>query len=669
MRSLIFIMCCVAGIEQTSWQRELFKNVSETAMKLSHSAEPALLEQMDKMSFRTKLAACCPSLSMLTARELLNRLQDEVRVAEVVSGFGASPPDKVQPGGPGMSLADGLAGHSFQNLWQFALLHNQTFTDSIREIWKTNCSFGGQTVQWEKYSQEGCHEKPVFTVTYPLGECFRDPKGEIFRYTCIRGNTLVMEVWGMTFRPPISKAVHFSKFLDSLVSCPPTPPPTFEFAADGACHSATVWNASSYWKIQDDAEMSSYGLKPFRVRGAPASLAEAAERGPYSIVNLFSWNFGSMFGDVSVVFSAKAVRKTSLISAIDTGTYQAYCVSTQRAVNPFGVRIDCSAYVPYRQLGTFENFNHLFLVSDAVWNGTEQLLLYFARLEGAWGSRLFPYEGVTQYWEVMSAATLQYPSDVRFLIGSFESLFGSSLGEALQKWAKQNGWVLVWSFGFKIDRSRIGKRFPFNDRIVDPEVLSHTSASKSLPTSQNTLRKFRRKWKEVSIWRNMNQPESVQWGFQWDELANSIIPAFRISPLRAGECARTVSEPECIGITGAGHCVCYSHVEWLVTSGVVKDFAIQPPAVVESHRVLRWQQWAIGEKEMPPLYSVVLMSIPFVALVLMVICLRVLLPCRPGLSLCSRREPINVFPEAEGENLESNNDTTSSTPLLFGSQR
>lgn len=598
MRKLVCITCCVAGaakgiVQQTLWQQELFRNVSEVAASLSQSAGPALLEMMNKASFRTKLAACCPSVSKLSATKLLQRLQDEVSIAEVVSGFDAAAPrGNIQPDSPGMSLADGLAGSFFQNVWQDVLLHNETFTESIQEIWKANCSLAGPTVEWTEYSQEGCHDKPSYTMTYPLDVCFWDPsEGGILRYTCSGEQNLRMESWSSEkmFRrrrglqkPPHHNHVAASGLVDLMegrVSCPKHRPDwTMDYAADGACHNMTLWNASSMWETEDDAEMYSYGLKPFRVHGAPTSLNEAAERGPYTLVNNLLFDQGSpLFGDVSVVFSASAVRETALISAIDTGTYQIGCVES-KAGQLFGLSLNCSAYIPYQQLGTFLNFNHLFLVNDEFWNGTDELLSYFARLEGSWGSWPLPAQSLLHYWEAVPAAALRYPSDVRFLIGSFRALFGSSLGSDLQKWAKQRGWVLVWSLGLNVEKSDINSiqwvissnlSFPSNERLVDPEVLPYTSARKGLSVSQNKLNLFRRKWEEVAMWRKTNHSNTATaWASQWHELANNLTQAFRIGPLRAGVCSRSAIEPECIGITNAGHCLCYSQIESSMTSGV-----------------------------------------------------------------------------------------------------
>ena len=44
------------------------------------------------------------------------------------------------------------------------------------------------------------------------------------------------------------------------------------------------------------------------------------------------------------------------------------------------------------------------------------------------------------YWEGMPAARLQFPAAIKFMIGSFPSLFGSRLGEKLRQWCARRGW-------------------------------------------------------------------------------------------------------------------------------------------------------------------------------------------------------------------------------------
>mmetsp|Transcript_95050 Transcript_95050/g.212390 ORF Transcript_95050/g.212390 Transcript_95050/m.212390 type:complete len:625 (-) Transcript_95050:136-2010(-) len=564
---------------QTEWQRALFKNVSERAAVLSRTAEPVLLEKFDSVDFREQLARCCPSFHGLSAQALLRALQEQVTDFEVASGFvAASPKKNIIPDSPGMSLEDGLRGSFFQNVWQDVILHNLTFDVVQKEVWRAVFTADGHSLEWVEWQQEGCSGMPIYKQTYRLKECMTDPmEGSIFRISR-NGSMAIWEYWTrdkLQMRPQRGLSIQYL-MNHSMVACPPSLPQYKEtYTVDGLCHSKVEWNASKMWDVEDDAEMYSYGLKPFNVRGAPSTLAEASERGPYCLVNDLLIDQGSpIFGDISVVFSARRMQNTSLISAIDTGTYQTTCAGGHKGGGgPFSLHMNCSAYKPFEQLGTFNHFNHLFLVNDGFWNGTGALARRFARLEGGWGSREVPYKSLIQYWEAMPIGSLQYLSDVRFIIGNFRGLFGTTLGAYLQKWAKQRGWVLVWSLGLNLPENGmtnigpiLGSNLTFagNQRLVDPEVAIQTTAAGGLPLGEVTFATFKSSWmKAEALQKNKSSILTTTWARHWQNLVDSLPAALRLSPLRAGACPRPPDAPECVGVNGEGRCICYSNAESL----------------------------------------------------------------------------------------------------------
>merc|ERR1719326_2535109 len=79
---------------QTAYQANLTARVRASAAQLSAEAEGPLLARLGSPSFRKGLQKCCPSLMDLTPQDLLQRLQAEIRVSEVVSGFPALGPSK-----------------------------------------------------------------------------------------------------------------------------------------------------------------------------------------------------------------------------------------------------------------------------------------------------------------------------------------------------------------------------------------------------------------------------------------------------------------------------------------------------------------------------------------------------------------------------------------------
>lgn len=109
---------------QSEWQKNLFGRVSQSAAKLSRMAEAPLIARIDQPQFRAALAKCCPSISSLTAIELLKRLQAEISVSEVVSGFPSTD-------GSGFwwdpTIVEGYTRNFFANQWQVRVLHNGSF--------------------------------------------------------------------------------------------------------------------------------------------------------------------------------------------------------------------------------------------------------------------------------------------------------------------------------------------------------------------------------------------------------------------------------------------------------------------------------------------------------------------------------------------------------------
>ena len=135
---------------------------------------------------------------------------------------------------------------------------------------------------------------------------------------------------------------------------------------------------------------------------------------------------------------------------------------------------NCSAY--NFTLGTFEHFDHLLLPNAAYWKVPAPLALarHFELLMRPWRSPLRGGE-LIHYWEAVVAAQLPFPSSVKFAIGSFPALFGSTRGRKLQAWCARRRWLLVWTLGLNTGRSEnywsIGnsvQRFESNRRLLDP---------------------------------------------------------------------------------------------------------------------------------------------------------------------------------------------------------
>lgn len=574
---------------QTEWQRALVGRVRERARRLSDEATPALLRRLDSTALRADLAECCPSTLGLTAQQLLERLQAEVAVVEVASGFPATRQPLWWPDAPGMSVEDGLNGSFFQNVWQRVLLEatdpGAVFHKATYDHIAVSCDDARGTVDFQYWAKPGGHGRLISNATYPLHKCIHDRKNEVlYRYTC-NATSAVMDVWLDSHDAWVVHKLRktamwrsrgsFEDLTSSQateVTCPTKEPVIFSqaYSADGECHEYVNQNFSEAWLTEDDAEQHSYGLKPFASSGNPSSLLEASERGPYALVNYFLLDEGSpLYGDVSAVFSLRAMREVALLSAVDTGYYQSMCADSTS--NWDWGDSNCSAYAPLVQLGTMDHLNHLFLINEGFWFDESVLAVRFARMEGQWGTGKIPARHLLKYWEALPAASLQYPEDVRFLLASFPSLFGTSVGTQLQQWAKQRGWLLVWSLGFNLqdvgvvmDFSVLGGDFNFsaNQRLVDPLVALETTATANLSLTSAATRTFQDYWGQAAAMGNYSpdgrtRGSNATWASLWSRLAGSLPSSLRLRPLRGGDCPRPPSDPECIGVSHDSQCVCY----------------------------------------------------------------------------------------------------------------
>lgn len=346
----------------------------------------------------------------------------------------------------------------------------------------------------------------------------------------------------------------------------------FESQWEAGVRAGTNWSKSWWWQIMDSIEVQLYGLKPFARQGAPKTQDEARERAPYFAVNLYKVDAGSpLYGDVSVVLSTTIGSESSLISAVDSGGWNTLCAEGGRH-NWFNV--NCSAYGRNESgMGTFQHFDHLLLQNDGYWhNRTLERLA--CRTLSPWG--MFPLHGsdLIHYFEALPLARIPYPAGIKFLIGSFRSLFGTKMGSQLQRWCISRGWVLVWSLGINIDvpeddpiefwsAPSLKQMLPASQRIMDIAVLTHTSAvvNMSVLLADGTaVNAFNASWKEVSQLRStaLRKNETithVSWAAEWQRLAFNLPKDFqKLEPLRSKSCSDITS---CIGTTPTGTCVCY----------------------------------------------------------------------------------------------------------------
>eukprot|EP00658_Telonema_sp_P-2_P046931 TRINITY_DN3532_c0_g1_i2.p1 TRINITY_DN3532_c0_g1~~TRINITY_DN3532_c0_g1_i2.p1 ORF type:complete len:889 (+),score=180.04 TRINITY_DN3532_c0_g1_i2:145-2811(+) len=329
---------------------------------------------------------------------------------------------------------------------------------------------------------------------------------------------------------------------------------------DALSHNMSFDGGHGWFSTQDDVETNLYGLKPFEHRGDPASMSEAGERGVYTVINTMRADMGSpLYGDVSAVLRTEATAQQVIISAIDTGEWTALCTPANWT-RP-GYEHNCSAY--HFQMGTQTHFWHLVLANMKYWQ--RELSTTLARhalllLEAGEGTALVGSDLFT-YWEGMPAVQLGFPESVKFLIGSFRSLFGTAEGSQLQQWAAKEGWVLCWALGLNDDQiepqfwniaTATELNYQVRRRLVDPQVLSHTSVAN---LTAHNMSAFQAVWTQVASQRRQHlNITNLTWSTYWSAFEQALPVTHAVDIVRANSCH---DRANCVGVDKDGHCVCY----------------------------------------------------------------------------------------------------------------
>ena len=83
------------------------------------------------------------------------------------------------------------------------------------------------------------------------------------------------------------------------------------------------------------------------------------------------------------------------------------------------------------------------------------------------------------YMEANLAGAPPLPSGVHAIIADFGQLFGTPTGEELQRWCRNQSWVLFWapSTGGGDHHHDAGSFSDPSVRMADPSVLAHTKAN------------------------------------------------------------------------------------------------------------------------------------------------------------------------------------------------
>ena len=104
-------------VKQTDFQRRFISTIRAEAERDSQRDTAAVLAYLDSPGFRSNITACCPTMAELPASELLARLTEELRAAEVVRNFNVQ-----QDWTSEVNMTEWLSSKYDYNLWEMAFL-------------------------------------------------------------------------------------------------------------------------------------------------------------------------------------------------------------------------------------------------------------------------------------------------------------------------------------------------------------------------------------------------------------------------------------------------------------------------------------------------------------------------------------------------------------------
>lgn len=312
------------------------------------------------------------------------------------------------------------------------------------------------------------------------------------------------------------------------------------------------------------AEENIFGLPPFKNESNP-TWEEASDRLVYVAQNLRRVDFGSAptFGDATIIFNNDYVKDMILTAPADTGLFEMLCNGTAPKRWKPKFKPNCRAWNPPQAVATWDYFDHIIVRNLEFWrlssvNGSgfwssvyDEAQALFER--SAFGGDYAHVPNMTsldvmKYWETNVVGNVRFPEGVRFVIGSFSSLFGSPDGRHLQDFARRFGWPMVWAFAQvpKAESLSVADA-PLNQRVLDPTVAASPSLNVTFPDTAHDDFEFL--WNLVA--RHRTVASVAQWQQWWQDLALNQI---QLSPATARHCG--VSN-NCIGLDlKSGICVC-----------------------------------------------------------------------------------------------------------------
>lgn len=305
--------------------------------------------------------------------------------------------------------------------------------------------------------------------------------------------------------------------------------------------------------VSDRAQVEIFGCSAFATGNA--TWAEASDRLIYAASNMRRLDTAAypVYGDVSAIFSSEYLQHMVLIAPVDTGLLILGC-ETNATLPPRLPSTNCEAWSP-RTLGTLEHFDHLLLPHFNMLRNQSMAqeaaaLIARSALGGDYADiPRIDLMSQLRYFESNILGNPALPTAVRFLIGRFDSLFGTDAGRQLQTVALQRSWPLVWALGSAgLNMSSLLLPEAGNERLLDGVVARElTNASVGAAAASN----FETVWEEMSAARTDRPLAPLRIRAFWSKLKEA---QPRLAPLSAGACA---DMERCIGtLLSSGDCVC-----------------------------------------------------------------------------------------------------------------
>ena len=313
-------------------------------------------------------------------------------------------------------------------------------------------------------------------------------------------------------------------------------------------HRSTSRGAS---RVNDKSQTDIFGCRPFA--GSVPTWSEASSRLIYAAHNMRQLDSGSapFFGDVIAVFNTSRIKEAVVVAPHDTGLFTMICFHPE--VRPPFVdfsntsrRLNCSAWPKDLPLGTLEYLDHLILpnlAAGANRTATNRTMLDAVRdLFTHSGMSDVKYENMPavsafgEYLESNILANPRLPEAIKFLIGSFPSLFGTRAGEDLQAIAKASKWPLFWALGdgnpkHKLKPGDHGSQFyKGNHRIADPDNIAMTTNASATGAA---VLNFQEIWQQAADLRAFRHPTLEDVHTWWESLEHEL----RVGPIAALSCA------------------------------------------------------------------------------------------------------------------------------------